>query len=359
MMKKTKCIIILAALSLPLTSYSASLTQVHVDAGEVGQGFLLKRLNNCYLVTPEHVLGDEFFANVITGTSKRALGEAEKLQVFGYDLSISLVTGAAQKECNTPINSFQPIDDLLKNATSASVSSINADGSKSLTPVSLIDAGLIYLRIKPASDMPLYKGQSGSVVFHRNTPIGILQSVDSNTGEGIVIRIDRTIETIRPFFSSTFTTSSAPLKQQAPTSTSSNQTINYSVTEWSHAPIDSSNRVAHLFDKKTETTWSVKPSGKIISLLLGFDNEMKVITGLKFSALLNDKSSMPKDIQILSTRRAKGSRGWTTIYSGTWINNQAQFNAVFAPVKAKRLKVIFNSNWGSADNLTVSELSVF
>jgi len=357
-MKKIKVFTICLAASLPLVSHSKNLTQVHVDAGEVGQGFLLKRLNNCYLVSPEHVLGNEFFASVITGTSKRALGEAEKLQVFGYDLSLSLVTGAAKKECTTPINGFQPIDDLLKSATSLSVSSINADGSKSLTPVSLIDAGLINLKVKPASDTPLYKGQSGSVVYHNITPIGILQSVDADTGEGSVLRFDRTIETIRPFFSSTFTANNIPAHKKTSKPTSS-ESIAYNITEWSHPPIESSNRVAHLFDQNTETTWSVKPDNKKVSLLLDFNNEMKVVNGVNFSGLLTDKFSLPKDIQILSTRRAKGSRGWTTIYSGTWINNKAQFDALFSPVKAKRMKIQFNSNWGNSDKLSVSEVTIF
>lgn len=353
-MKNINRLILIATFIFPIIAQALNVTQVHVDAGEVGQGFLLKRLNNCFLVTPEHVLGDEFFSSVITGTSKRSLGEAERLQVFGYDLSLSEVTGAAQKECVTAINSFEPIDDLLKTVTSLSVSSINADGSKSLTPVSLTDAGLVNLIVKPTSDMPLYKGLSGSLVFYNDTPVGMLQSVDSDTGEGSVLRIDRTIETIKPFFTTAISQPNAENASASP----ENNTINYTVTEWSHPPLDSSYRVAHLFDQNPQTSWAVKPDGKKIRLLLDFNKELKVVNSLNFMAVIADKTSIPKDIQIMSTRRAEGSRGWTTIYSGTWLNTKTEFEALFAPIKAKRIKVIVSSNWGNTQKIGLTELLV-
>lgn len=357
MLKNFRTLLLLILFS-PFAS-AITLTQVYVDSGEVGQGFIIKRLSQCYLVTPEHVIGNEFFANVITGTSKRALGEAEKLQTFGYDLSISLISGAANRECTSSINAFEPIDEKLKQTTMLSVSTVNSDGSKSLIPVTLIDVGLINLAIKTtSSEVSLYKGLSGSVVYANETPVGILQSVDAETGDGVVLRIDRAIETIRPFFASNFQPKRTLIKSPKDVNKTA-KSIDYKITKWSHSPISPTLRVANINDGNTETTWAVKPDGNLISLTLDFDNVLQRINGFSLVNTEQNKARYPKDIEILSTRRASGSRGWTTVYSGTWVNSKGLFQETISPIKAKRLKIIFRSNWGSSDSLKVSELTLY
>ena len=343
------------------STLSASLTQVHVDSGEVGQGFLVKRLNLCYLVTPEHVLGEEFFANVITGTSLRTLGETERLQSFGYDLSISLVTGAAIKECHTQITTFDAIDDILKNTSNLVVSSINADGSKSDTPVVTIDVGLVYITIKPTSEnMPLYKGLSGSVAYVNTTPIGILQSIDANTGEAKLLRMDRAIETIRPFFASSFSVqSNKKQKNSSVKNATPLASLEFNITEWSHPTLNSNYKVSNLHDQNNDSAWLVKPSGGTVELLIDFNKKMQTIKEFTLSNFMDDKTLFPKDIEILASRRGQGSRGWSSVYSGTWINNKPVFDVQIPPIKAKRLKLVIRSNWGSIDKVGLSEISIF
>ncbi|MDE3271392.1 hypothetical protein [Pseudoalteromonas sp. G4] len=359
-MKKTiNNFLSLCLVSTTFLSNASTLTQVHVDAGEIGQGFLVSRLNNCYLITPKHVLGEDFFATILTGTSKRSLGEAEKVQTFGYDLSISLVSGAAATECNTDINSFKPINNVLKNTTNVSISTINSDGSKSFIPASLIDLDLINFKVKSNAGEPLYKGLSGSTIFSQGTPIGILQSVDSQSGEGKALRMDRAIETINPFFtSSSFSGLSSQEKGKIDKVNNLNK-IEYKITEWSHSAIGSDFRINHINDNNLSSQWVVNPNNNAIELTLDFNGELKVINSVSFNGNITDKSSMPKNIQILSTRRASGKRGWASIFSGTWINNDEQFEAKLSPVKAKRIKIIFASNWGNKERLTLSEISVF
>ena len=120
--------IIFFCILLAGATFANGLTQVHIESGEVGQGFLLKRLNQCYLISPSHVLGNSFFATITTGTKTREIGEAEKVQVFGYDLAISNVNGISSANCVTDINAFNPLDTLLKNASLLTVSTINVDG---------------------------------------------------------------------------------------------------------------------------------------------------------------------------------------------------------------------------------------
>lgn len=340
---------------------AATLTQVHVDSGEVGQGFILKRLNVCYLVTPEHVLGQEFFANIITGTSLRNLGETERLQTFGYDLSISLVTGAAIKECEAQITSFNSIDNKLKNSSNLVIASINSDGSKSVTPVVVTDVGLVYVTIKTTSDdMPLYKGLSGSVAYIDSTPIGILQSINATSGKAKLLRMDRAIETIKPFFVSNFAVKPNKTKvsktgQDAALSPS----LDFKILEWSHPAISSQYKVANLYDQKKDSAWAIKPSGNPVELLISFNQKMQTIKGLTLSNFTSNKAQFPKDIEILASRRGQGSRGWTNVYSGTWINNKAEFEVEIPPIKAKRLKLVIRSNWGSVNQVGLSEIVIF
>lgn len=340
-----------------LSAASNDLTQVYVDAGEVGQGFLISRLNNCYLVTPEHVLGNEFYANVITGTKSREMGEAERVQTFGYDLTLSAITGAAKNECNTSINSFGPLDMLLKSSTALTVSSVNTNGSKSLTPVNMIDLGLVYLTILSSTDFPLYKGLSGSVVYSGDEPVGILQSIDAESGNGKVLRLDRAIETIRPFFAIGFaadSTNKSP-KENAAEKSAFTHEIAYEFTEWNHQPLSANERLSNLHDGDKESVWAVKPEQNSIEITLSFE-KITLISGAVFQAPNSTSQSQPKDFEIFSSRRKEGDRGWVSIYSGTWLNNNDELEINISPVKANRLKIVFRSNWGSADRLAFSEL---
>jgi hypothetical protein len=340
---------------LMFSSTTYALTQTHVKAGEVGQGFLMKRLDQCYLVTPAHVIGEEFFANLIGGTNLRALGEAEPIQTFGYDLSILSVSGALTKECDTNINQFNSLDIPLKNATKLSVSSVNADGSVSLIPVSLTDTSLIHLRINPEDGQsPLYKGLSGSLVFLDKLPVGMLLSIDADSGEGVVLRLDRAIETIKPFFHSGGFVKKAKAKPTVKSKDPSN-IIKLTALKWSHQPIAGSTRTAYLIDGDNTTTWQIAPTSLPASVEISTGGKSQLINGLLLSNYSDDKSSFIKDFEILSSRKASGKRGWNSIYSGTWLNNKKEKQVVFSAVKAKRLMLVVHSHWGSSKAVGMSE----
>ncbi|WP_351189417.1 discoidin domain-containing protein [Shewanella sp. TB4-MNA-CIBAN-0142] len=333
---------------------SHAVTQVYVTAGEVGQGFLLNRLDQCYLVTPKHVIGDEFFATLISGTHLRSLGEAEPIQTFGYDLSILSVMGAAEKECQTNINQFGVIEVLLQNATQLTISSINADGSRSLIPVTLTDKGLIHLRVNPvSSDVQLYKGLSGSLAFINDIPVGMLQSIDADTGEGILLRQDRIIETILPFFQS----SSAILQKPKLNRTTESPTalINLSVENWSQQALNNDSRIANLIDGNLDTSWRVPPTGFPLSVEFSTGGKTKLIKNLILSNNSDDKLTFIKDFEILASRKSAGKRGWTSIYSGTWINNKNSKKIEIPPIKAKRLMLLVHTHWGSTSEISLSE----
>lgn len=343
----------LSSIVLLTSFFSQAVTQVYVKSGEIGQGFLLNRLDQCYLVTPAHVIGNEFFASLTGGTNLRALGEAEPIQTFGYDLSILSVNGAVKKECHTNINQFQSINSLLQNATKLSVSSVNSDGSKSLVPVTLTDKALVHLRVKPDSvNFPLYKGLSGSLVFIDKLPVGILQSIDSETGEGILLRLDRAIETIKPFFQASSMHQKTTVN---PPKIDGTQNVALSVEKWSQQPLDGDSRIANLLDGKNETSWRVLPSTLPVTVELSTGGHLKRINQLLLSNHSGKKETFVKDFEILSSRKVSGKRGWNTIYSGTWLNNKTDIVINLPPTKAKRLMLVIHSHWGSQQALSLSE----
>jgi hypothetical protein len=356
-MKKTTQIIIIFCLSA-VSSLSLALTQAYVDAGEIGQGFLLKRLDTCYLVSPAHVIGEEFFAAIITNSNNHSTGEAEPLETFGYDLTLlRLEEGEAKEDCQDDIDSFKAIDSVLISATRANLNSVNADGSQSYVPLDLTDSGIQYLRVKARSnDMPLYKGLSGSVVYIKDIPVGILQSVDNNTNEGIVLRMDRVITTITPYFSANhFSNKITKIQKKG----NLGGGIPLSFQSWTHPPLNAQHRITHLLDNDPSTLWGTVFPNEPVSLVavLGDGTTSQTFTQLILGTAKKGSSSMPRDFEILVSTKLKGRRGWRSILSATWMKNKTTKVINFAPIKAKRMKIIFYSNWGG-ERLKISSISL-
>ena len=349
-------------LSLILFSSAVNaVTQAYVDAGEVGQGFLLKRLDTCYLVSPAHVIGDEFYAAIKTNSKHRSAGEAQSLETFAYDLTLLSVEGAAKKDCQTHIGAFKSIDSLLGAVTTLNLNAVNPDGSQSYVPVDLMDVGIQYIRVKARSaDFPLYKGLSGSMVYFEETPVGILQSIDSQTNEGIVLRIDRVIAVIQPFFTADTSSEQLIKKSLRTTSSGERNSISMVALSWSEPPLNADHRLSYLFDNNPETQWGVNFSGQplYIEIQLAEGNKAIRFDQLRMQVAMKEAKTMPKDFEVLVSRTSTGNRGWISVLSGTWLKNAAEKQVSFAPVKAKRLKIVFYSNWG-ADKVKVSSISVY
>lgn len=336
-----------------------AVTQAYVDAGEVGQGFLMRRLDTCYLISPAHVIGHEFYAAIKTDSIAKSSGEAETLETFGYDLTLLSVQGGARNDCSTDINAFKPIDNILTSVTTLNLNSVNPDGSQSYIPLDITDAGIQYLRVKArSSDLPLYKGLSGSLVYSGKVPVGMLQSIDADTLEGIVLRIDRVIATIRPFFEINASSKSLVKSVESNVNTRGKNSLSMIPLEWSEPPLDASHRMAHLFDQDPDTVWGVKFSGQAVSIEMDISDGKKAQTFMQLTMQVQEKgeATIPKDFEVLFSRKSSGRRGWLNISSATWLKNSKEKTLNFAPVKAKRLKIIFYSNWG-ADTVKLSALS--
>lgn len=334
--------------------------QAYVDAGEVGQGFLVKRLDTCYLVTPAHVVGDSLFANITTNSTVRSLGEGVLVETFGYDLSLLSIAGAAGEKCSTTLSQLDPGEMNEVELTTVRVSSVNADGSQSFVPVDITDIGLQYLRVRSReTNRSLYKGLSGSLVTSGKRTLGVLQSVDSETGEGIVLRMDRVVDTLQPFFRTNAMTNQLIAGVIPAVAEPTSVSISAIPLAWSEHAIDAQHRLGNLFDGDPETEWAspFQTIPYIIEAQVGEGDAVtiKSIVLALGAATRQAVGAQPKDFEIQVTRRASGNRGWSSVYGGTWLKSEWEKVVSMAPVKAKRIRVILYSNWG-ADTVRISEI---
>ncbi|RUO49337.1 hypothetical protein [Pseudidiomarina donghaiensis] len=359
------------------TAYAQAtdITQTFVEAGEIGQGFLLKRLDACYLITPEHVVNDAFFASVTAGNAQRSRGDATAIQTLGYDLAILGVTGNAQRQCGIDYASFvsatTDVLKSLKSATQLSVSTISADGARVLTPANIASVDLLRLYIQPTdANTPLMQGMSGSLVFAGNTPVGMLQSVDANTSQGVVLRIDRLLETINPFFNDGLSiTSETPLTQLQ-------QTLE--LTAWSHAsPAQISAQFISDGDKTSHWRYRLQQGPQSIgehnplhayrianqvrlqfSLGASAEAPLQNISSITFSNYSDERDSFIRDFEILASRKAEGA-GWVPVYAGTWMIGEKDKTVQLNNVAARRLMLVARSHWNpDATDIVISEVTI-
>lgn len=172
--------------------------QVFVAATENGQGVTIRHGSQCYLLAPEHVIGDP--SRITIAGRGRHRSTAEKVQTFGYDLAISQVGGAFAEVCTEELKQAAVAETLQKSGVSY-VQTANEDGSVNRRQVLIVDEDPLYLRVRPTTPGDrLFQGLSGSLLILAGVPVGMLMSVDPASGHGTALRYDRLQETVAPFF---------------------------------------------------------------------------------------------------------------------------------------------------------------
>ncbi|RRQ22352.1 hypothetical protein D6C00_10590 [Thiohalobacter thiocyanaticus] len=337
---------------------AAGPAQAYLRAGEHGQALLMSRLGECYAVTPKHVIADELFATLVGGSPGAPQGDGDLLQTFGYDLSILRASGELTRQCGGALTAVPALGQLLATADSGVVTSVNGDGSISRRSVTLTDVGLIYLRLRPRSmDDQLFKGLSGSLVLADQQPIGILMSVDPETGEGRALRYDRAIEILRPFFG--LPASVVREEEKSTVDTGSGSNMAGEVVEWSAPPLSAEYRAANLVDpRETETIWLVRPEGFPIELVVALPGDKAhVVSALRLVGNgVEPKTRLPRDFEILVSNADTG--GWIPVRSGSYFKNEADKLVEFAPVRARRIMLRIYSHWGDTEAIGLSGIEI-
>jgi hypothetical protein len=332
-------------------SYANNFTQVYIEGDDIGQGFLIKRLNLCYFISPLHVIENSVFLTVKGSDELRSLGDGQMLQPFGYDLSVGHVSGSLANQCGVDYNAISVKQSNIEKAKAVIVSTVNSDGLPSNMSATIQETGLIYLNIKPqAKERTFFKGMSGSLVFSGGVPVGMLQSIDNKTGLGKVLRMDRLFETVSPFFSTDVVVPT--VNEVAPTKESN---LNFIVSYWNMPPTMSQKSIKLINDGDNSTYYETSLNGDIAEIDFTLPNYNNV-KELKLS-LPNDSGI--KDVEVLTSKKSKGKRGWVSTSSSTILPNQSEVIIELGSIKARRLKLKIYSSWNKNGLIKISEASIF
>ncbi len=344
-------------LSAPGVSMAQGPAQAYISADEHGQALLLRRLGACYAVTPAHVMGKGLFATLVAASPSAPQGDADLLQAFGYDLALLRTAGAVTDSCGGALTDAPQLDSVLAKASTAIVSSVNGDGSLTRRNVTINDVGLVHVRLRPRGEADqLFKGLSGSLVLSGEKPIGILMSVDPETGEGRALRYDRAIETLRPFFAAP----GAPVRTHADgdkTTIATGAGLAAEVTSWSSPPIEATYRAANLIDATdSPSIWLARAENFPVEVVVSLrGDKAHAIDAVKIIGKGVDPAErLPKDFEVL----VSGGSGWISVGSGTYFKNDSYKLVRFAPVRARQIMLRLYSNWGAPDAVGLSGIEV-
>lgn len=350
-------LILLACLTAQALAAGSRPAQAYIRAGEHGQALLLNRLGECYAVTPAHVIGGDLFATLIGGEAGKPRGDADLLQTFGYDLSILRVTGALAKQCGGPLANVPVLDGLLSATSAANVTSVNEDGSISRRNVTLNDVGLIYLRLRPDTGNELFKGLSGSLVLVGDKPVGILMSLDAETGEGRALRFDRAIETLRPFFGLSGGIAVAAPDALVPKAAGAG--LQATIVSWSSPPIGAGYRASNLINTREKASvWYATADKFPLELIIQLPGDKShTLDALRLIGEgVEPGERLPRDFEVLIRSSVEGN--WLPVSNGTYFKTETDKLVRFAPVRARQVMLRIYSHWGDSEAVGLSGIEI-
>ncbi|UZD67070.1 hypothetical protein [Marinobacter sp. AN1] len=349
---------LLLCLALATPAFAATPSQAFINAGEQGQAVLMGRLGECYAVTPAHVVGDSLFSTLVGTGNGRPRGDGDLLQVFGYDLAILRVTGGITSGCGTAIDQVVSLDSHLASAGSGQVVSVNPDGSVSRRHVLISDVGILYIRVSPVGEQDqLFKGLSGSLVTLGSQPVGLLMSVDPDTGEGRALRFDRALETLRPFFGLASAKREPASEQPPEAGPARSGNLVTEVLSWSSAPLDADHRATNLL-RSGKAPWLARAGEFPLEVIVDLAGDRAV--AIDRVELVGEgvapPERLPRDFEVLI--RTTGEGGWMPVYTGTYFQNEPARTVRFAPVRARQVMLRIHSHWGDPSSVGLAELRI-
>ena len=350
-----KIILLLLVSSNALAAQIAS--SVFVDAGgESGQAFLVKHADGCHALLPTHVVQDNPFVAFIGRGANKPMAEGNQLMSFGYDLSVMQLEGELSESCGPLFDSVsRDVESLLNKDLQAQINMVNPDGSVSRLALTIVDQNLTHVFVKPAfASDHLMKGMSGSLISVSGKSLGLLLAVDAETAVGKVIRMDRALETVTPYFRSG---SASP--SQKPGVVASGENLAEKVTKWSAPAIDENHRANNIIssDKKSQP-WRAKVEGFPVQLVIDLKGdeavEIAAIT-LSGAGLSNDKS-LARQIEILVDRN--GNNRWKSLGSVSMSADGRAVSKAINPRLAKKIMLNIYSNMGGSKQLALSKIMI-
>lgn len=168
---------------------------------EFGRGILKTRSGACFIILPNHVVGEDPSGTFRIYGEKARLSSATFVQSFPNDLAVLRITGGEEQYCTQW--SLHPEYHLaIEQITSCYLEVINVSGSIDKKPAEIVGTDDMTLQIRLKGDAAILKGMSGSSVFAQyggaRTYLGMLMEVDE--GIGLVLQADNIMAIVDEFF---------------------------------------------------------------------------------------------------------------------------------------------------------------
>lgn len=186
---------------------SFSQNTVFVESSQIGRGILRPRGNECFVITPYHVVEKSSTILNVYG-SNATKSSCELLQNAPYDLAILRLDQSGGQECAQWILP-KSYSQILNRNNNGFLEITEKSGSVRIIDVNIIQKDVEYISISPTnSAMIIVKGWSGSALFVNDgmskVYLGMLSDVDDE-GVGAVLRADVMMLTLSTFFNGEIT----------------------------------------------------------------------------------------------------------------------------------------------------------
>lgn len=191
-MSKTRRRIELVALAVLLAPVAALAEPVHVAQGDsIGKGFSIRRGNDCYVLTANHVLGEP---GSPIRVSDRSSAQSSARSIFAdkaADFALLQIDGKTVVNCTDEWSAptwlankrFKPSDEFT-------VISADKSGRETLYSYKYAGGTSTEFTLAPKDKSRAVQSDSGSPVFYGDNFAGVLQSVDTASDRVNVLRAD-------------------------------------------------------------------------------------------------------------------------------------------------------------------------
>ena len=178
---------IILALTFIFTTKSVAQEVVYVSADQNGQGILRKVDNDCYLISPTHVIGHASEVNIIDSMRNEVIATVDS--EYQPDISVSKLTHSSS--CRSQWPSSKWIKKELAKIEEAAIVTRQADGRIKRRYVLITEFDDVHIMVRPKyKDESLFQGLSGSALVKNERLLGQLMSIEANTNIGTILRQD-------------------------------------------------------------------------------------------------------------------------------------------------------------------------
>lgn len=219
---------------------------VYVETNQYGRGILKMRGSECFVITPNHLIPDDYYGPINVFGESGVRSRADLLKSYLGDLAILQFSGEHYQNCEK-WQLHQNYSTIINNVPKGYLELRETDGSATKHSVKIISVDVQNITIEfEDSEEKFHQGMSGSTLFveyqGNKVFLGMLQSIkDDATGE--VIRADVMDKLLGTFFN--------PIKIQKKSNVITDKDLTKEVLDFRFELLDinkSGSRVTFKFD---------------------------------------------------------------------------------------------------------------